>query len=407
MKTKIKAVIKFIPLLLLYVIIVLVFSNAQGRDEKRYIMFAHNLLNGFYSLPGGNVNLWNGPGYPIVLVPFLGFHITLIFAKLLNAVFLFLAVIYFYSTLSFFVPRRISVVSAYLLGMYIPFFPHLPLLTTEIFTVFLVCGFIFHFCQWNKGINKRGNFLAVVLYLGYLALTKVFFGFAIITVGIVSLLLSLHRGRHIFSRSLPVYLGALIVCAPYLIYTYKLTGKVFYWGNAGGESLYWMTSLNSNEFGDWWDSRWSLTQPQFESHKKFLRPVVKLPYIKWDDEFKKQAVANILSNPKKYVINWTANIGRMLFSLPYSYTNQRLTTYFYIVPNMFLVVLLVFCMYPYFRCFSLSPPELHNLLLFGMITFFGSSLLSAYPRQLFPVVPIILLFLTFIGTNILKIEIGK
>lgn len=414
--------IKFIPLLVLYIIIVLVFSNdSQQGDEGRYIGYAYNLLNGFYSPHGVDINLWNGPGYPIILVPFFGFHIPPIFAKLLNAVFLFLAVIYFYFTLSLFVRERVAIIFAYLFGLYFPMFPNLPLLLTEIFAVFLSCGFIFHFCKWSRGIQRRSNLVASAVFLGYLALTKVFFGFVILAGMVIFLLLSLiklrrnlpnacllgRQGSRVFLSALPVYLGAFLVCIPYLIYTYALTGKTFYWGNAGGMSLYWTSTLDDNEFGETYISEWVLIQTDFPSHKEFLSKIVTLPLIRQDEELKKQALKNIRSNPKKYVINCMSNMGRMWFSFPYSYTKQKLSTFFYIIPNMFLLVLLIFCLYPYFARLSLGPPELHSLVLFGAITFFGSSLLGAYPRQLFPIVPVILLFIAFIGTNVLRIEVRK
>ncbi|MFA5032933.1 MAG: hypothetical protein WC614_07935 [bacterium] len=400
-----KTLFKFSPLFFLYILLVLVFSqNTSHGDESRYLMFATNLLNGYYS-PRSDINLWNGPGYPILLIPFLGFHIPLIFAKLLNALFLFLSVIYFYRTLLFFTNNRFGVCFAYLFGLYFPFFSNLYLLNTEIFSVFLICGFMFHFIGYAKGASgKRSNFLASFLYLGYLALTKVFFGWVLVICLFVSLLLSLFR-RRFLKLSAPVYTAAIIICIPYLIYTHSLTGKFFYWGNSGGQSLYWMSTLDKEEFGDWFGTEWAITQPGFESHKDFLSKTMKLSALQQDTEFRKQAIKNIKSNPKKYVINWSANVGRMLFSYPYSYTKQKLSTYFYAIPNMFLLIVFLLCLCPAFLCRKLIPFEVYNFLIFGAVTFFGSSLLSAYPRQLFPVVPIILLFVAYTITNILKISL--
>lgn len=397
-------IIKFLPLLLLYIIILVFVRDAFLKDQDRYLMFASNLAQGFYS-PRGSINLWNGPGYPIVLVPFIGLHLPLIWAKLLNVIFLFLAVIYFYRTLSIYIRPPYPIYFAYLFGLYIPFFRYIRWLVTEVFAIFLICGFIYHFCQWVRGVNRRGNFLAAILFLGYLALTKVFFGYVILVGLIISLLLGLCGLRRIFKFSLPVYLGAFVVCIPYLIYTYSLTGKGFYWGNAGGEALYWMSTLNPNEFGDHNDPRWALRQPEFAGHKEFFTYALKLNSVKRDDEFKKKALANILSNPKKYIINCIANVGRMIFGFPYSYRFQKLSIYFYMIPNIFLIVPFILCIFVFFTRGLSAPPEFYNILLFGAITFFGSSLLSAFPRQLFPVIPAILLIVGFTLTNILKIEV--
>lgn len=408
---QLKKVIKFIPLLILYIIIVLIFSKDAllGDDGGRYLVYADNLLNGFFS-PREDVNLWNGPGYPILLVPFLGLHIPLIFAKLLNAVFLFFAVIYFYFLLSLFIRERAAVIFAYLLGLYFPLFLCLHLLLTEVFTVFLICGFMFHFCKRGQGIQGRTNLIASIVFLGYLALTKIFFGYVIITGLVISLLLSLFKLRRIFLFSIPVYFGALVFCIPYLIYSYVLTSKPFYWGTSGGISLYWMAASDKGELGDVYDPAYVLNLPdsvKFASHKKFFNYLVKLPRVQQDEELKKRAIANIKSNPGKFVKNWAANIGRLVFSYPYSYTQQKLSTFFYIIPNMFIVVLFIFSFCLYLFRLSVVPSEIHNLLLFGGITFFGSSLLSAYPRYLFPIIPILFLFIAFMAMNFVKVEFRK
>ena len=39
-------------------------------DEPRYLEYAQNLLNGYFSAKG-KVDLWSGPGYPLFLAPFI------------------------------------------------------------------------------------------------------------------------------------------------------------------------------------------------------------------------------------------------------------------------------------------------------------------------------------------------
>ena len=56
----------------------MLFTNKFGSDcisdECRYISFAENLLNGFYSPSAPNINLWSGPGFPIILMPLVSLH---------------------------------------------------------------------------------------------------------------------------------------------------------------------------------------------------------------------------------------------------------------------------------------------------------------------------------------------
>ena len=51
----------------------------------------------------------------------------------------------------------------------------------------------------------------------------------------------------------------------------------------------------------------------------------------------RQGIENIKTHPKKFMRNVAANISRMCFSFPYSYTPQKLTTLFYVLPNAFLL----------------------------------------------------------------------
>ena len=100
----------FLPFLLIYAVIVLMaHSNTMQGDEGRYYMYAQNLLHGFYS-PHNEVYLWNGPGYPLVLVPFLALGIPLIYATLLNAVFQYIAVVYLFKALQLFVGKKTAII---------------------------------------------------------------------------------------------------------------------------------------------------------------------------------------------------------------------------------------------------------------------------------------------------------
>ena len=51
------------------------------------------------------------------------------------------------------------------------------------------------------------------------------------------------------------------------------------------------------------------------------------------------------------------------------------------------------------------PPEIALLLGFGLLTFGGSSLLSAYGRQFYPIVPILMVWIVYVWTNLARIEL--
>lgn len=404
-----RTTIRFLPILLLYIFIVIMAStNTFQGDEGRYIMYASNLSNGHYS-PEGEIFLWNGPGYPIVLLPFVIFDLPWLAAKLLNSLFLFIAVIYFYYTLRFYMQERPALFFSYLLGLYLPFCRYLPFLLTEEFSIFLICGFMFHFCKLNReDTNTWIQLLISSVYLGYLALTKIFFGYLILSGLILFMSLYLWQKRNVFKKTFLVYMLAFFCCAPYLFYTYTLTDKILYWGDSGGMSLYWMSTPYENEYGDWQGEKGMHRSPQIlNNHRAFYREISKHSGILRDEAFKRKAIQNIVDNPIKYFKNWLANIGRLLFNYPYSYESQKLSTYFYFLPNMFLVVISVLCIYPSYMRRKFIPDEIYVLLISGLISFGGSSLLSAYNRQFMPLVPIFALWIAFILTRIVKVEIRQ
>ena len=375
-------------------------------DEGRYLKFASNLSQGYYTSKN-DINLTNGPGYPIVLLPFVAFRIPLIVAKLMNSVFLYLSVLYFYYTLSLYMKKLLATVFAYLLGIYPIIVKYLPTMLTEVFAVFLICGFIFHFCKLhqNNGLSWRHIFGASV-YLSFLALTRTIFGYVILF-GLLFLPISyLFTRKKTAVKSFLMLLVALIFCSPYLAYTYALTGKVFYWGTNGGEVLYWMSTPYENEYGDWFGRKkiYEINRLSI-NHMDFYNELESLSKFEEDKIFKVKAIENIAQHPSKYLRNWIANIGRLLFNYPRSYIPQKIETYFYIIPNMFIVVLSILCIYPFYLGRKLVPYEIKGLVVSSLVYIGGSSLVSAVPRYFAIIVPVIILWISFTVTRIIKFEI--
>ena len=399
--------LKFIPLFLLYVVIIAIGArDTFWHDEIRYVNFATNLSHGYYS-PPGEINLKNGPGYPIILAPFALLSIPWKFARILNALFLWLALGYFFRTLKYYIPNRAAFIATTLFGLYPPFLRYLPLLITEILTVFLVCGFAYHFATaFREKAKSRFHWLVAAIYLTYLALTKVFFGYVIASLVFVFLILYLFAKSKQYRLSLSAYSLALLLCTPYLAYTFTLTGHFFYWGSVGGMSLYWMSSPYDGDLGDWHSADKVKKVPELSRHHgQFFRSLEALTQPEKDNAFKRQALHNIVSRPAKFVKNWIANLGRLFFNYPYSYTPQKLDTYVYFLPNAVLMVLLALSLYPGWRARRKIPDEILSMLLFAFIGLAGLSLLSAYARFLLPFIPILVLWLCYAGFNLVKIEV--
>jgi hypothetical protein len=401
-----KRTLKLLPLLPYYMLVIIILSSPPFRaDEKMYVTGANLLLQGSFFSDHDITLMW-GPGYSIVLVPFIFLKLPLLIPKLLNAFFLFGAILYFYETLALWLNETYALIFAFAMGLYPPFLREVHLLMSENLVFFLICGFIFHFCKaQRKSRNPWLHLLLASIFLAYLAVTKVFFGYVSLVGLLAFLILHLWKKREEFRKIAYVYFLALIWCLPYLLSTYSLTGKVFYWGTSGGNNLYWMTTPYETQLGDWFSEKQVQIRPELAQHREFLDKVAGLPKVEQDSAYKKQGIYNITHYPVKYFVNWIANIGRLLFSYPFSYTEQKLTTYFYLIPNMFLVVLFVLSIYPAILRWKSIPYELSALLFFFLVSFGGTSLLSADNRQFRPLVPILILWLSFLYVRVMKIEV--
>ena len=99
----------FLPFLVLYIIFVFIFPTTghQG-DEERYLMFADNLVHGFYSPPAPDINLTNGPGWPIILAPFVALGLPLMCITVMNAFFYYLSAVFLYKALRETVSQKLT-----------------------------------------------------------------------------------------------------------------------------------------------------------------------------------------------------------------------------------------------------------------------------------------------------------
>ena len=186
-----RSYLQLMPLLILYLAVILLFNfflkdkfninwNSYFGDQRRYLAYAENLMAGGFASEETNY-LWSGPGYPLFLVIFRCLRIPLIFAKLSNAFLLFGGICFLFNTLKGYMPEKTALKGAYCLGLYPPFMVELCALLTESLTIFLVGGGI-HFLVQSLRHKKWKYFLAAGLFWGYLALTRIIFGYVIVAV---------------------------------------------------------------------------------------------------------------------------------------------------------------------------------------------------------------------------------
>jgi hypothetical protein len=399
--------LKLFPFLILYLIICIFLSTNKLRyDEARYVMFAKNLINGFFSPPYPEINLWNGPGYPLLIAPIIFLKLPLSLLKLLNAFLLYSSLIISYKTFRLYSSNKEACFFSIILGLYFPIFTDLPIIWTECLTWFFISLVSNLFLRNYLKNNIEWKFIFLSgLSIAYLAMIKVIFGYAIIIMCFFSIFLYLiPRYKLSAKKSVLIFSISFIFCLPWLFYTFKLTNKIFYWTNSAGMSLYTMSTPHKGELGDWNRIEKLSVNP---NHRTFIDSISKLNEIDKDMAFKKVALSNIKNHPGKYIENWFANIGRLFFSYPFSEKKQSLSTYFTFIPNMFIIVIIVFAIIGIFFNSRKFPEGLFLLFAFIFIYLSGSSLVSAYRRMFYISIPFWFVFISYVFTNIITIKIKK
>ncbi len=397
----------FLPFLLLYAFLSQTMSphDTLILDEGRYWQFAENLLHGHYHgyVVGteGYQFLWNGPGYPIFLTPFVALGSPLWLVKLMNAGLLYLAVIFLFKMLNLYVSRSKSLFVAGIFAAYFPMYAEsLPFIMTEALAIALTTLATFLLCCAFRYKDFRFKTLLLAGFtFAMLALTKVLIGYVLLVMLVLAgaSWLLLGKKEKLFHIG-KVFAIALVFCMPYLTYTYAITGKAFYWGNAGGLQLYWMSSPHAEELGDWHSPTLNENPLQHKYHDAFFASLEGLGPVERDAAFKKKALENIKQHPKKWLYNWIANWGRTFFSHPLSFLQPSNGLFMYLVPNIFLIVFSVIMGIASFLHPKRFPTELLVMVIFVAVYLFGTSLLASYVRFLFPVIPILLVWIAY-GLN--------
>ncbi len=404
----------FLPFLIVYILIIFAFpTNGKFGDENRYLMFAHNILDGFYSPPPPNIDLGNVPGYPLILTPFIALQLPLICITLLNAFFYYFSIIFLFKSLQRVVCFKIAFIVSLFWALFFNLYQYLPIIYTETFTAFLVTLLIYFSLKAFDSKGKK-NILLAGFFLGYLALTKAIFGYVIMFLFVPLFLLWIGKRKSLnYRKAAFIVLFGFVVTLPYLMYSYHLSGKMFYWGTNGGNNLYWMSTPYNDEYGNWIGYPPIPSERRIagseniikEHHEEDFDEVLKLRGVKKDEEFKKLAINNIKSHPLKFLENCFSNTGRILFNYPFSYHPEKPSKLLRLPMNGIIMVLSLFCLIPTFLNWRKILFPVRFLLFFTLLYFGGSVLGSAETRMFSMVVPVLLLWIAYILQNTIKINL--
>ncbi|WP_276168402.1 hypothetical protein [Zobellia alginiliquefaciens] len=418
-----KNIIQLLPLLGVYIIVVLLFSNNDFfGDESRHYHYAQNITKGFYE-SSDNPSFRNGPGYPMILAPFIAIGTDLILPKLLNALLLFLALVYFKKTIDLFTKNKLALLFVYMLGLYPPIIRYTPLLYSEPLTYLTFCGMAYHYCKATlvKHYDWK-DILIAAAYLGLLVLTKIIYLQVILASLFFLGIISIWKRNNEVKISLLVLGCGFLFITPYLFYAYTLTGKPLYVGTGGGEILYHRSTPFENEFGSWFSREDILNgqNPDYipssgvyedltelsKNHREFYMSIENMSHIERDSVFKAAAIRNMKEHPVKYLKNTLTNIGRFAFHYPFSYRAQSINTFGFMLPNAVLTFLWILSIYPFFITRKTFPFAIQSLMVFSLIYAGGIILLDARGRHALIMAPTLILFFSYIYMNIIKIKVN-
>lgn len=419
--------ILFSPFLVLYLILVFI-SPTHGTegDEGRYLSFAHNLLKGFYSPAAPNINLWNGPGYPIVLIPFIALHLPLICITIFNAFLNYFSIILLFKTLLRYVSLKKSIFFSLFWACYYISYGEVVMIYTEVLTSFLLTLLLFCLVKsFDIGNKSKKYSIFSGIIIGYVVLTRVIFGYVLLLMlTVFGLLWFFNKKRINYQRGLIILLISLVTVSPYLVYTYHLTGRVYYLGDSGGMSLYWMTSTAENELGEWHHERdvkqnvelnlkseidaggkmiYGWNNSLYQNHAEDYKIIDQYVGVERDDAYKKIALKNIRSYPVKYFKNIICNIERLFFNFPYSYTLQHSTIK--IAFSGMIVIGMIFSLFISLINFRKIIFPLRFIVFFVITYLMLTILVSTYPRMFTVIVPILLFWIAYVLERSAKITL--
>lgn len=413
----------FLPFLILYIIFVLIFPTTghQG-DEERYLMFANNLVNGFYSPPAPDINLTNGPGWPIILMPFIALGLPLITITIANAFFYYISIIFLYKALKETVSYQLTLLFSMLWACYYVAFQNMPFTHTETITYLLVSVLVFSMVKaFKPGAGKEsGKYILLAGFMiGYIVLTKVAFGFVLIFMLAGTVILWLTNRRSInYKKGLFIMLIGLATVSPYMIYIYQLTGRVLYWSTTAGSTLYWSSTPYKEEYGDW---KLELKQGPVEMgnynipgsgdslvahHQEDYNEIYKYKGVEQDDVWKRKAIENIKKHPGKYLQNCVYNIGRLVFHYPFSQAVQRPKVLLVFPANGIILTMMLFCIIPTFKNWRKVSYPIRFMLFFTFLYLGASTLVTAYVRMFTIIVPILLFWFAYIFSKTVQVNLG-
>jgi len=428
-----------LPILIVFFInIFLLAENRPVSDGIRYWMTASDILDGFKNKSILESHLFlNGPVYPLILALFKGVGFSVKASIFLNAFFLYVGFTFFFKTLSQYISLKKSFIATYVLVFIDPFlFYWTAKLYSEPLAILLVCLLIFYLNTFIKSNSKKNLLLSAFIFC-LLALTRVIFAYVALSIVILGLVGWFIFKSRLFNKLLKFCSLSLLFCIPYLIFTYSVTKKVFYFSGNGGLLLYWTSSPYPSDMGEWhtlqinhdhFAARYSkfsgldslylrkvndiIINEINSNHKDFADSIKDNDILEYDQALRDKAISNIKSYPISFIKNWILNSGRLLVGIPHAiYHKPPFSPHFTLlntIKSSFLLFLLIVSIFLSLRNKWIETQLLTSTILILIIYLGGQSLLSVQSQRfLLPVYPLIILIISLSLHNNLILKSNK
>lgn len=361
-------------------------------DEGRYLEGAVNLSEGHFE-PDEHRGFVNGPGYPFFLMPFVKSNAPLLAMRIANGFLMALASMILCLTIRPLAGGVWAAVAAIGLSLHPLLLRVGPFLMSEALTILTLTLSAWASTHLLRASPRSWLWIGIgTLALGWLILTRVFFGYVAMAMIPASLVLMLFAPswRDRLRNLAVVYLGALLLCLPYLNHTFTKTGQFPCWSTNSGELLYWLTSTHEGENGSWFSPQDVEQLPHLSTHHgEFYAKVMQLPFLEREEAFKKAAKAQFEANPKGVAFNWLCNISRLAFGFPRSFIAETPLSFIVVAasgPILFLSLAALFFTVTHWR--EADPVPL-VLGIMALVYIGGSTLAPAQPRYLAMIFPLL------------------
>jgi len=375
----------------------IVINQGMDGDEQRYLDQASRLLSGEDMYPNGRIV--NPPLLPGIFALAQNFGISIDYLPVLGILAIVLATTLLFVALTSYCSPKIACITA----LFLPLHPAIIMLGSQLMSEPFAILFAVSALLLIRRLYSRTSVVVSVIFLAIvfaaLAMLKPLFGYVLTVSLFLSIILFIairDRLRHFFAMTGVSCCMALVLCSPFLAFTYLETGKIFKWSTGTGDHVYWMSIGGEDVWGSWVPDHKVNTIPFVvkNGYADEMNAAMKMHQSDRDIYLQSLAFERISSDPSHLIVNIIANTGRVLFNYPFSFRPQSLFTYGYILPNMALYFLLLvsFALLPItWRKQDISLAWMH---VFFLIYLAGNMLVGSTGRQGLVFVPCILLWLS-------------